>query len=132
MSDERRFKLFEDDTFSEHLGMKIESVDGHKAVLSMPFDHRHRNGMGNTHGGAIFALADMAFAIASHAHHDIIVNAQSSISYLSAGKVGPLFATAEPVQLGRKLVVYEVKVSDATETLVAVVTITGYVKGQIA
>ncbi len=128
MSEENRLRLFENDSFSQALGMEIVSIDGDSAVVSMPFDDRHRNSLGNTHGGAIFSLADMAFVVASHAYNEVIVNAQSSISYLSAGKVGPLIAYATPLQLGRKLVIYDIKVYDATKAMVANVTITGYVK----
>ncbi len=124
---EEHKKIFEMDTFSKHLGIELIHIEGHNATVRMPFDERHKNGMENAHGGAIFGLADIAFAFASHAYHDKIVNAQSSISYISAGKVGPLQAVAKPIKLGRKLVIYEVKVSDATGTLIAVATITGYV-----
>ncbi len=120
-------KMFEMDTFAKHLGIELVSIEGHNAKVRMPFDERHKNGMGNAHGGAIFGLADIAFAFASHAYPNKIVSAQSSISYLSSGKVGPLEAEAKPVKLGKRLVVYEVQVKDATENLIAIATITGYV-----
>ena len=47
------------DTFARHLGIDIVEIGQDRAVVSMPFDERHRNGMGHAHGGAIFALADL-------------------------------------------------------------------------
>jgi len=39
-----------------------------QAEVRMPLDQRHLNGAGIVHGGAIFSLADVAFAAASNAH----------------------------------------------------------------
>ncbi|MCH5276658.1 MAG: PaaI family thioesterase [Desulfovibrionaceae bacterium] len=117
------------DTFARHLGIDIVEIGPEKAVVSMPFDERHRNGLGHAHGGAIFALADLAFAVAANAAGPGCVNAQTSISYIAPGKVGPLRGEARALHIGRKLVTYEVSISDAAGTLVAKAQITGYVKG---
>lgn len=117
------------DTFARHLGIEIVEIGQDKAVVSMPFDERHRNGMGHAHGGAIFALADLAFAAASNASGIFCVNAQTSISYIAPGLAGPLRGVAHALHIGRKLVTYEVTVFDAADTLVAKAQITGYVKG---
>ena len=58
----------------------------------MPLDERHRNGMGHAHGGAIFALVDMTFATVSNAAGLYCVNAQTNISYLEPGRIGPCAA----------------------------------------
>lgn len=121
-------QLITKDTFAKHLGIEIIQIEEGYGVVSMPFDERHKNGMGQTHGGAIFALADMAFAAASNSHNVICVNAQSSISYISPGKEGPLTGIAKRIHAGRKLATYEVQITDATQTLVAIATITGYQK----
>lgn len=129
MTLEEVHRLFEKDTFAKHLGIEVVEVAQDYAAVTMPFDHRHRNGMGQTHGGAIFALADIAFAAASNAYDVICVNAQSSIAYVSPGKVGPLRGEARAISKGRKLITFEVRICDATEALVAVATVVGYVKG---
>ncbi len=126
---EKKLHVFtEKDTFAKHLGIEIVKMEDGYAVVSMPFDERHKNGMGQTHGGAIFALADMSFAAASNAYDTVCVNAQSSISYIAPGREGPLTGVAQRVHEGRRLVTYEVKIHDATQTLVAIATITGYQK----
>ena len=117
------------DTFARHLGIEIVEIGPDRAVVSMPFDERHRNGLGHVHGGAIFALADLAFAVAANAAGPGCVNAQTSISYIAPGRVGPLRGEARALHIGRKLVTYEVTISDAADTLVAKAQITGYVKG---
>lgn len=116
------------DTFAKHLGIQIDEVGENWAVVSMPFDDRHRNGLGCTHGGAIFALADLAFAVASNGSGVPCVNAQTSITYMSSGKLGPLRGEARMTHGGRKLVTYEAVISDATGTVLAKAVILGYVK----
>lgn len=59
----RMSEVVTEGTLSALLGIEVEGfgADGRGAV-SMPLDGRHRNSMGNAHGGAVFTLADMAFA----------------------------------------------------------------------
>ena len=55
------------------------------------------------------------------------VNAQTSISYIRAGRTGPLRAESRMINAGRKLVTCEVRVLDADGELLALATVTGYV-----
>lgn len=114
------------DTFAQHLGIELLEVAEDHGVATMPLGNAQRNGMHHAHGGAIFALADMAFAAASHASGQYWVNAQSSISYLAPGRVGPLRGEARKIRRGRHLGVYEVRITDADGTLVAIATINGF------
>lgn len=50
--------------FEEFLSMHITEAANGKAVLTMPFQVKHAQGMGLMHGGAITALADTAVAMA--------------------------------------------------------------------
>ena len=53
-------------------------------------------------------------------------NAQTSISFVRSGRVGPLRGEARVLRSGKLLSTYEVRVTDAEGGLVAVATITGY------
>ena len=119
---------FDKDGMYAQLGAHCEYSlpDGHGAV-SMPLDDRHRNQMGNAHGGAIFTLADLAFAAACHGAGLLCVSAQCSISYLAAGHNGPLRAEASPVRLGRTLVVFDIMIYDGDGRNIAKAAMTGYV-----
>ena len=92
----------------------------------MPLDERHRNGMGHAHGGAIFALVDMTFATVSNAAGLYCVNAQTNISYLEPGRIGPLRGEARKIRSGRNLGTYDVRITDSDGTLVAIATVTGF------
>ena len=65
--------------------------------------------MGFAHGGAIFALADVAFGAAANAGRETgVVSLTSSIEFLRPGKVGPLAAEARVVREGNHILSYDV------------------------
>lgn len=115
------------DTFGRHLGITIVEAHEGYAKASMPLDERHKNGVGLAHGGAMFALADIAFAAAANASlGNAVLNVSTAASYIKAGTAGPLEAEAKAVSSGRRMVVYEVRVRDARGVLLSQFQITGY------
>ena len=115
-------------TLESLLGLTVESFDGSgKGVVSMPLDERHGNVFGNAHGGAVFTLADMAFAAGCRGAGILCVSAQCSISYLLPGTRGPLRAEAVPVRIGRTLAVYDITVHDGDGRTIARASMTGYI-----
>jgi acyl-CoA thioesterase len=112
--------ISERDLFARHLGIELLKVGPGTARAVMPVDERHRNGLGLVHGGAIFGLADLAFAAASNSHGTAAVAINVSISYMNAARTGPLAAEAREVEKNPKLGTYEVRVTGPDDTLVAV------------
>ena len=55
-------EFFKGDRFATENGMVIEELDGEHAVTSVVLTDRHKNALGGVMGGAIFTLADFAFA----------------------------------------------------------------------
>ena len=123
--------IFEPGTLASHLGIRLLEAgpDGHGVVV-MPLEDMHRNKLGNAHGGALFTLADMAATAGCFGLGLTCVSSQSSISYLAAGKEGPLRAESFPVKVGRNLVVYDVTVHDATGRLCAKAMMNCFVVGK--
>ena len=69
---------------------------------------------GLTHGGLIFALADMAFAAASNSHGQTAVALNASITFLKPSRPGDnLVAEAREVQAAGRTAVYDIRVRDA-------------------
>ncbi len=107
--------------------MKIEEATPEYARVTMPLLEQHKNGMGVAHGGAIFALADVAFGAASNADRDCgVVNMMSSIEYLRTGRVGPLMAEARAVRIGGHIANYDVQIFDGEGALIARAIVSGY------
>ena len=118
------------DPFSRQLGVRLLSIEEGHSIAEMPLDERHSNGMGNAHGAAIFTLIDFAFAAASNADGIYRVTAQSSVSFLRPGRKGPLRGEARCVRPGHHLGTYEVRVTDAEGSLIAIATLTSSNTGQ--
>jgi len=117
-----------DDMVAGHFGMKAERVGEGSAVVTLELGERHMNGNGVAHGGVIFSLADVAFAIAVNSRGPA-VSASSSISFCAAGKGGILRAEAREISLARKLGTYEVTVTDESGKTVALFQGLAYRKG---
>ena len=96
-------------------------------MTGVPLEERYINAHGSAHGGLIFSLADMAFAALVGGQRADLRHAQTSISYIRAGRTGPLRAESRMINAGRKLVTCEVRVLDADGELLALATVTGYV-----
>ena len=86
------------DNFAELLGIQLlESEDGYSKV-SMKVEKNHTNALGFTHGGAIFSLADYAFAHACNFGDNVAVAVQVSINYLKPSVEGDVL-TAEATRV---------------------------------
>jgi len=100
------------DALAKHLGIRITEVSAGMARAEMEIREIHLNSAGTVHGGAIFSLADAAFAAASNAHGTLAVAVNAGISYFRALKSGTLFATAEEVSFNPKLATYVIEVTN--------------------
>ena len=115
------------DKLMRHLQMSIESASRGYAKVSMPLTENHKNGMGVAHGGAIFALADVAFGCAANAGNDHgVVSLSTTIEYLRPGMVSPLKAEARLVRNGAHVLTYDVNVYDGSGAHVAKCLATGF------
>lgn len=110
-------------------GMNIEVATPEYSRVTMPLSPQanNLNGMGFAHGGAIYALADIAFGVASNCEESTgTVTLSSSIQFLETGRGGPLVGEATLIRGGRHVVTYNVTIHDAAGTLVATATFQGY------
>jgi acyl-CoA thioesterase len=107
------------DHLAEALDIKVlESQDGH-CKASMKVEKIHTNALGFTHGAAIFALADYAFAHACNYGDNVAVALQSNINFVRPSAVGDvLTAEANRISDGRTTGLYHVEVKNG-EKLVA-------------
>lgn len=105
------------DTFAKYTGMELLSAGDGKATVKLLVKPHHLNAYGKLHGGALFTLADFAFAAASNSRGTIAVGVNANISYLKAVTDGELLAEAEEVSLGSKLSNYTVTVYQNNEVI---------------
>ncbi|HPC96521.1 MAG TPA: PaaI family thioesterase [Sedimentisphaerales bacterium] len=113
-------EFFKNDRFAEHCGIELVEVGEGRAKTRMKIEDRHLNGVNVVHGGAIFTLADLAFAAASNSHGTVAVAINASIWYVKAGLSGTLLANAREVSLNPKLATYSIEVTDDAGEIIAV------------
>ncbi len=114
------------DRFATENGMTLDALDGTRAVCSVELGDRHRNAFGGVMGGAIFTLADFAFAALTNGRGEVTVAQQVSINYLAAPKGGRLVATARYRKDGKRSCVVNVDVTDDTGREIAQFVGTGF------
>lgn len=112
-------KYFEKDRFAKYVGIELLEISFGRATASLKIKEHHLNAVGMVHGGALFALADLAFAAASNSHGNVAVAVNNSISYIKAAEGDVLFAEALEISKDRKLASYSVEIKDKTEKTVA-------------
>lgn len=125
---ERVRNVFANDRFATENGAVIEEVDEGYAKCSLEIQPNHLNAAGTVMGGAIFTLADFAFAVASNWNKPLNVSLTSQITYLGAPKGTHLIAEARKVKEGRSTCYYLVDVNDNLGRAVAHVATSGFTK----
>jgi len=100
------------DSFRELLGIKVLDVKDGYSKMSLKITKEHTNFLGATHGGAIFTLADCAFAEAVNFGDKRAVAVQVSINFLKPSSEGDvLIAEATKVSEGKTFSLYNITVS---------------------
>ena len=110
--------MIEKDYFKELLGVEILEVGDGFSNAQMNVTKNHTNFHGFTHGGAIFALADCAFAEAVNFGEQKAVAVQVSINFLRPSFVGDvLIAKAKRVSEGKTFGLYEIAITKEEKTV---------------
>ena len=125
--EEIKVKLNRDDRFCRYNEMRIDVIRPGYAEAVMEITENKLNGLGIAQGGAIFTLADLAFAGASNAAGFRTVAFTSNISFIRPGTGRRLRAVATEVSRGRRTGVYSVQVFNDDGKVVAHGTTTGFI-----
>lgn len=113
--------FFERDLFAKYCGVELLEVRPGWARAKMTLGENHLNGLGMAHGGAIFALADLVFAVSANSHGQVAVAININISYLKAARAGQtLYAEGVENSKNAKIGSYTVNVTDESGELLAV------------
>ena len=111
---------------TEQTGIVIDHAEPGHAVCSVTLTPQHKNAMGQVMGGALFTMADFAFAVASNQVHKPTVAQHVSINFLSGTRGTRLFARAKCKKDGKTTCVYNIDITDDLGRDVAQFIGTGY------
>ena len=122
--------FFENDRFAALAGAELLEIrEGYARARMLVTPENHLNGGGICQGGALFTLADLAFAAAVNSHEVLTFSTSSNITYLRAVRQGYVYAEATELVNHHRLPFAEVRLTDEEGRLVAVFTSSGDRKG---
>ncbi len=111
--------FFQRDKFAERSNIELLEVTPGYAKARMRLEPWHHNAIGTVQGGAMFTLADFAFAAASNAHGTVAVAINCQITIMKAAFTGTLLVECREISKNPKLGTYTAEVRDEAGDLVA-------------
>lgn len=121
-------EFLQGDKFAVNAGIELLEVQSGYAKARMEIKEMHLNGGGVCQGGAIFTLADLAFAAATNSHGRLTFSITSSMNFFKSESKGFLYAEAREVFDHKRLANCEVQVANESGELIATFNGTGYRK----
>ncbi|WP_377888063.1 hotdog fold thioesterase [Alkalihalobacillus sp. R86527] len=111
-------------TLLEALGIEAVTLTPEKVVLDMPVGPSTHQPLGFLHGGASVALAESAASIGGSLHlngeNEAAFGMEINANHLKSKKDGIVTAIAQPIHIGRRTMVWEVKIVDEEEDLICI------------
>ena len=121
--------FFERDRFAKNAGIEILEARSGYAKVKMEVSDMHLNGGDVVQGGALFTLADLAFAVAVNSHAKLTFSIQSSINIFKSEKAGcTLYAEAQEIFDHSKIANCEVRITNTSNELIATFSGTAFRK----
>ena len=119
-------KMFDQDAFSQWLGIEIVDVSEGYCKLKLTVREEMLNGFHIAHGGIAYSLADSALAFASNSNGKKSLSVDTSISHTISIKDGDeLTATTEELSVSDKIGVYLITITNNKDQEIA------YFKGTV-
>lgn len=85
------------DRFATCTGVELLEIKPGYARARMEVTDRHLNGGGVCQGGALFTLADLAFAAVANSRKKLTLSVNANITFLRPAKLGYVYADATEV-----------------------------------
>lgn len=123
-------RLLKGDRWAAAAGAKLVEVREGYALARMRLRPDHLNGVGVAQGGAVFTLADFAFAAASNSHGTVAVALDTSMTFARAAVHGVLTAEAREESVSRRVSVCNVRVTGEGGVVVALFRGTAFRKDE--
>jgi acyl-CoA thioesterase len=119
MNNSDLISFFKNDRFAALTGIEIIEAKKGYCKAQLRIAEKHLNAANVVQGGAIFTLADTAFAVASNSHGQLALAINVNITYLKGVSGGTLFAIATEFDNPKKLGAYDVIVTNEKDEIIA-------------
>lgn len=121
--------LNRNDRFAAANGIQLTEIREGYARAEMTVSRNHLNGGNVCQGGALFTLADLAFAAVTNSHGQLSFGIQSSITFSRSAVEGDVLRAEATETINHHKIPYcEVKISNQRGELIAVFTGMAYRK----
>ncbi|HEY81352.1 MAG TPA: hotdog fold thioesterase [Anaerolineae bacterium] len=111
-----------------HMGIQFSAIGDDWLEATMPVDHRTKQPAGILHGGATALLAETIGSVASVLIIDWpqqqAVGIELNISHLRSVSEGQVTGRVQPIRIGRRTHVWDIRIRDDRERLIAVARLT--------
>lgn len=98
------------DPFARLLGIQVDEVRESYARLSLSIQRSYLNSEDRTHGAVLFALADQAFAVATHSRGISAFAVEIKINYFQATGLGEVVtAEATPIDVRKRISLWNIE-----------------------
>lgn len=121
-------EFFKADRFAANAGVELLEVKPGSARARMLVTPEHLNAGGVCQGGALFTLADLAFAAVANSRHQLTLSVTANMTFLQSAKQGYVYADAVEIFNHHRIPFIEVRLTDEAGALIAVMTSSGYRK----
>ncbi len=136
------FKLYDEISFDDlrafievnmlkHLDIVVTAMEDDSFVATMPVDHKTKQPMGLLHGGASCVLAESLGSIASYLCVDPdkfnVVGLEINANHIRSVTKGQVTGICKPLNLGKSIHLWEIKIYDDENKLVCVSRMTNAV-----
>jgi acyl-CoA thioesterase len=116
---ERIQNILDNDRLVKLFGMQVEEASAEYSRVSAVVTEEFLNGINLAHGGFMFALADVAFALTVNASSDAVA-VQWSLNQFRSSSVGEkVIVECRPLHSGRRLRVVELLISNSEGKVLA-------------
>ena len=113
-------------TMTSTIGIEITDLGEDFICGKMPVDHRTKQQFGLLHGGASVPLAETLGSIAGgiKAYNKTVVGIEINADHLKSIGDGWVYGRATPIRIGKKIQVWEIKITNDRNELVCISRLT--------
>ena len=115
-------------TMTSTIGIEITDIGDDFICGKMPVDERTVQPFGLLHGGASAALAETLGSIAGgikvYSNNETVVGIEINANHLKSAREGWVYGKATPIRIGKKIQVWDIRITNESDELVCVSRLT--------
>ena len=115
-------------TLQSAIGIEITDIEDNFVCGKMPVDNRTKQPFGLLHGGASVALAETLGSIGGatkvYNNNETVVGIAINANHLKSVRDGWVYGKATPIQINKKIQVWEIKITNEKKELICICHLT--------